>query len=169
MLVAAVLGGLVGVTTVGAAGEQFIPILSVREGSNRTTGIPRADGLIAYLTLLNERDGGIYSVPVVWEECETVWDVSRGIECYERLKTKGPTGAAVMQVFGTALTYALIERARHDQILLIAPGTGRSDASDGRVFPYVFNGPSNSWSQNTAKMRFGAPQGPENCACVPRQ
>ena len=106
------------------------------------------------MTLLNERDGGIHGVPVVWEECETVWDVPRGIECYERLKTKGPTGAAVMQVFGTALTYALIERARHDQILLIAPGTGRSDASDGRVFPYVFNGPSNSWSQNTAKIRF---------------
>ncbi len=152
-LVAAVLGGLVGVTAV-AAGAQFIPILGFREGTLRALGILQADGLIAYLTLLNERDGGIHGVPVVWEECETVWDVSRGIECYERLKTKGPTGAAVMQVFGTALTYALIERARYDQILLIAPGTGRSDASDGRVFPYVFNGPSNSWSQNTAKIRF---------------
>jgi branched-chain amino acid transport system substrate-binding protein len=154
ILVAAVLGGLVGVTAVAAAGAQFIPILGFREGTLRALGIPQADGLIAYLTLLNERDGGIHGVPVVWEECETVWDVSRGIECYERLKTTGPTGAAVMQVFGTALTYALIERARHDQILLIAPGTGRSDASDGRVFPYVFNGPSNSWSQNTAKIRF---------------
>jgi branched-chain amino acid transport system substrate-binding protein len=154
VLVAAVLGGLVGVTLAGAAGEQFIPILGFREGTLRALGIPQADGLIAYLTLLNERDGGIHGVPLVWEECETVWDVPRGVECYERLKTKGPTGAAVMQVFGTALTYALIERARHDQILLIAPGTGRSDASDGRVFPYVFNGPSNSWSQNTAKIRF---------------
>ena len=153
-LVAAVLGGLVAATAVAAAGTQFIPILGFREGTLRALGIPQANGLIAYLTLLNERDGGIHGVPVVWEECETVWDVSRGIECYERLKTKGPTGVAVMQVFGTALTYALIERARHDQILLIAPGTGRSDASDGRVFPYVFNGPSNSWSQNTAKIRF---------------
>ena len=106
------------------------------------------------MTLLNERDGGINGVPLVWEECETVWDVTRGVECYERLKAKGPIGAAVMQVFGTPLTYALIERATHDQILLITPGTGRSDASDGRVFPYVFNGPSNSWSQNTAKIRF---------------
>jgi branched-chain amino acid transport system substrate-binding protein len=154
VLVAAVLLGLVGVTAVAAGGEQFIPILGFREGTLRALGIPQADGLIAYLTLLNERDGGINGVPLVWEECETVWDVPRGIECYERLKTKGPTGAAVMQVFGTALTYALIERARHDQILLITPGTGRSDASDGRVFSYVFNGPSNSWSQNTAKIRF---------------
>jgi branched-chain amino acid transport system substrate-binding protein len=154
VLVAAVLGWLVGATAVAAAGEQFIPILGFREGTLRALGIPQADGLIAYLTLLNERVGGINGVKLVWEECETVWDVPRGIECYERLKTKVPTGAAVMQVFGTALTYALIERARHDQILLIAPGTGRSDASDGRVFPYVFNGPSNSWSQNTAKIQF---------------
>ena len=41
--------------------------------------IPRADGYIAYLTLLNERDGGINGVPLVWEECETVFDVTRGI------------------------------------------------------------------------------------------
>jgi branched-chain amino acid transport system substrate-binding protein len=154
VLVAAILGGLVDVTAVAAGGEQFIPILGFREGALRALGIPQADGLIAYLTLLNARDGGIHGVPLVWEECETVFDVPRGIECYERLKAKGPIGAAVMQVFGTPLTYALIERATHDQILLITPGTGRSDASDGRVFPYVFNGPSNSWSQNTAKIRF---------------
>ena len=159
-LVAAVLGGLVSVTAVAATGAQFIPILGFREGALRALGIPQADGLIAYLTLLNERDGGIHGVPVVWEECETVYDVSHGIEGYERLKAKKPTGAAVMQVFGTPLTYALIERATRDQILLITPGTGRSDASDGWVFPYVFNGPSTSWSQNTAKIRFiGQPAG----------
>ena len=32
-LVAAVLGGLVGVTAVAAAGEQFLPVLGVREGA----------------------------------------------------------------------------------------------------------------------------------------
>jgi branched-chain amino acid transport system substrate-binding protein len=48
--------------------------------------------------------------------------------------------------------YALIERTTHDQIPLLAMGLGRSDASDGRVFPYVFNPPSNYWSQNTAKL-----------------
>jgi branched-chain amino acid transport system substrate-binding protein len=31
---------------------------------------------------------------------------------------------------------------------------GRSDASDGRVFPYVFTAPVNWWSQNTAKLWF---------------
>ena len=32
-LVAAVLGGLVGVTAVAAVGEQFLPVLGVREGA----------------------------------------------------------------------------------------------------------------------------------------
>ncbi len=117
-------------------------------------GIPRANGYIAYLTLLNERDGGINGVNLVWEECETVYDVARGVECYERLKAKGPTGAAVVHPIGTPLTYALTERATHDQIPLLTVGIGRSDAADGRVFPYVFNAPINYWSQNTAKIRF---------------
>ena len=154
VLVAAVLGGLVGVTAVAAASEQFLPVLSVREGGQRFVFGPRADGYIAYLTLLNARDGGINGVPLVWEECDTVYDVMRGIECYERLKTKGPTGASVFHPTGTPLTYALTERTTQDQIPLLTVGLGRADASDGRVFPYVFNPPITYWGQNTAKIRF---------------
>ena len=61
-LVAAMLGGLVGVTAVAAAGAQFLPILSSREGGQRFVWIPMANGYIDYLTLLNERDGGINGV-----------------------------------------------------------------------------------------------------------
>jgi branched-chain amino acid transport system substrate-binding protein len=154
VLVAAGLGGVVGVTAVAAAGARFLPVLSIREGALRSLMIPRADGYIAYLTLLNERDGGINGVPLVWEECETVWDVPRTVECYERLKAKGPTGAAVFHPMGTPPTYALTERATHDQIPLLTVGYGRADAADGRVFPYVFNPPVHWWSQNTAKIRF---------------
>src|SRR5262245_11355087 len=93
VLVAAVLVGLVGVTVAGAAGAQFLPVLSIREGALKGLGIPFFDGYIAYLTLLQERDGGINGVPLVWVECDTVFDVTRGVECYERLKAKGPTGA----------------------------------------------------------------------------
>jgi branched-chain amino acid transport system substrate-binding protein len=152
-LVVAVLLGLVGVTAV-AAGAQFLPVLVAREGATRFVGIPLANGIIDYLTLLNERDGGINSVPLVWEECETVYDVDRGIACYERLKRQGPTGAAVVLPRGTPMTYALTERATHDQLPLLTPGYGRTDAADGRVFPYVFNPPITYPSQNTAKIRF---------------
>ena len=154
VLVTAMLIGLVGVTTVAAAGEQFLPVLSTREGANRAVGIPLANGYIDYLTLLNARDGGINGVKLVWEDCETVYDVDRSVECYERLKKQGPTGAAVVYPSGTHVIYALTERATHDQIPLVSMGFGRTDASDGRVFPYVFNPPLNYWSQNTAKIRF---------------
>jgi branched-chain amino acid transport system substrate-binding protein len=154
VLVAVVLGGLVGLPAVAAAGAQFIPLLGAREGATRSQQIPQINGYIDYLTLLNERDGGIQGVTLVWEECETVYDVPRGIECYERLKAKGPTGAAAVHPLSTPLTYALLERVTHDQIPLLTIGYGRSDTSDGRVFPYVFNPPVNFWSQNTAKIRF---------------
>jgi branched-chain amino acid transport system substrate-binding protein len=154
MLLAAVLGGLASMTAVAAAGEQFLPVLVTREGAVRSFQAPRADGYIAYLTLLNECDGGINGVKLVWEECETVFDATRTVECYERLKTKGPTGAAVFHPHGTPPTYALIERATQDRIPLITVGYGRADAADGRVFPYVFNPPTSYWSQNTAKIRF---------------
>ena len=153
MLVAVILNGLVGITA-AVAGAQFLPVLGVREGGQRFTVIPRINGYIAYLTLLNARDGGIHGVPVVWEECETVQDVDRGVACYERLKAQGSTGAGVVLPRGTPMSYALTERATQDQIPLLTVGFGRSDAADGRVFPYVFNPPTNFWSQNTAKIRF---------------
>src|SRR5262249_58723579 len=99
--------GLVGATAVAAAGAQFLPVLSTREGAFRSVGIRQANGFIDYVALLNERDGGINGVPLVWEECETVFDVPRGIECYERLKTQGPTGAAAFSPFNTPLINAL--------------------------------------------------------------
>jgi hypothetical protein len=43
VLVAAVLIGLVGVTAVAAAGEQFLPVLGAREGALRATYILRID------------------------------------------------------------------------------------------------------------------------------
>src|SRR5262245_18111615 len=151
--VAVMLGGLMGVTP-AAAGEQFMPIISAREGALKSIGISLADGHMAYMTLLNERDGGINSGKLAWEECEGVYDVDRRVECYERQKTNGSTGAAAFQPVGTHVIYALLERATHDKIPLISMGYGRMDTSDGRVFPYVFTIPTNYWSQSTAKVRF---------------
>jgi branched-chain amino acid transport system substrate-binding protein len=111
-LLAAVLSGLVGMTAVAGADKQFLPILSVREGGLRAAQIPLANGFIDSLTLLNERDGGINGVHLVWEEGETVGDVHRGVECYERLKAKGPTGAAAIPVPTTGLLNALTAENR---------------------------------------------------------
>ena len=38
----------------------------------------------------------------------------------------------------TGITYAVIDKVAQDKIPLVTIGYGRTDASDGRVFPWVF-------------------------------
>ena len=104
--------------------------------------------------MINARDGGINGVKLTWEKCETEYNNARGVECYERSKNKGPTGATVIHPLSTGITYSLIDKATADKIPVISIGYGRTDASDGRVFPYVFPLITNYWSQNTAKIKF---------------
>ena len=134
--------------------EQFIPLLVYRSGPYAPNGIPLADGIVDYLKLINERDGGINGVKITWEECDTQYNNDRGVECYERLKGNGPTGASIVFPFSTGITYALIERATADKIPVHSMGYGRTDASDGRVFPYVFTVPATYWSQASALIKY---------------
>src|SRR5262245_38510713 len=60
--------------------ELFIPLLVYRTGPYAPSGIPLANGLADYYTLLNERDGGINGVRLVWEECETQYNTRRSVE-----------------------------------------------------------------------------------------
>ena len=76
-----------------AQNEQFLPGLVYRTGAYAPNGIPFANGIGDYSALVNERDGGINGVKITYEECETGYATDRGVECYERLKGKGPTGA----------------------------------------------------------------------------
>ena len=136
------------------AGTQFIPSLIYRTGPYAAGGTGFWGGMMDYFQLVNLRDGGLNGVQITWEECETAYNSDRGVECYERLKNKGETGASVVHPLSTGITYRLIERATADKIPLISMGYGRTDASDGRVFPYVFPLLTNYWSQNTAKIKF---------------
>jgi len=54
--------------------------------------------MIDYFKLLNARDRGINGVRVSWEKCETEYNNARGVECYERSKKKGPTGATMIHL-----------------------------------------------------------------------
>jgi branched-chain amino acid transport system substrate-binding protein len=137
--------------------EQFIPILIYRTGPFAAGGSGIMGGFEDYMALLNEK-GGLNGIMLVWEECETGYETARGVECYERLKTKGVKGATVVHPLSTGITYALIERATQDKIPVISLGYGRTDASDGTVFPYVFPLVTNYWNQNTAKIRYIAMQ-----------
>ena len=83
------------------ANEIFIPVLVYRTGAYAPNGIPFANGYVDYLKLVNARDGGIGGVKITFEECETGYATDKGVECYERLKGKGPTGATVFQPLST--------------------------------------------------------------------
>lgn len=136
------------------AKEQFVPILIYRTGPYAAGGSGIMGGFMDYMALLNERDGGINGIKLTWEECETAYNNDRGVECYERLKAKGAKGAPVMNPLSTGITYALIDRATNDKIPIMSLGYGRTDASDGRVFPYVFPLITNYWNQTSAKVRY---------------
>jgi branched-chain amino acid transport system substrate-binding protein len=136
------------------AQEQFIPALVYRTGPFGPNGTPFADGFVDYLKMINARDGGVNGVRLTWEECETAYNTDRGVECYERLKGRGPTGATAIVPLSTGITYALIERTAADKIPLLTSGYGRSDASDGRVFPWTFTPPATYFSQMDAIVSF---------------
>jgi branched-chain amino acid transport system substrate-binding protein len=137
-----------------AQNEQFIPMNGYWVGPFAPGGSGVFGGMIDYLQLLNDRDGGINGVRLTWEKCETEYNNARGVECYERQKRKGPTGATVIHPLSTGITYSLIDRAPADKIPIVSLGYGRTDASDGRVFPWIFPLITNYWSQNTAKIKF---------------
>jgi branched-chain amino acid transport system substrate-binding protein len=99
------------------------------------------------------KEGGINGVKLSWEECETEYNNSRGVECYERLK-KAQTGASMVQPLSTGITYSLIDRVAADKIPLITIGYGRTDAADGRVFPWVFPAITTYWSQASAMIKY---------------
>jgi branched-chain amino acid transport system substrate-binding protein len=136
------------------AKEQFVPVNSYWVGPYAPGGSGIAAGMIDYFKLLNARDRGINGVKITWEKCETEYRNDRGVECYERSKNKGPTGATLIHPLSTGITYSLIDKGTADKIPIVSIGYGRTDASDGRVFPYVFPLMTNYWSQNTAKIKF---------------
>ena len=131
--------------------EIFVPLLVYRTGAYAPSGIPIANGFVDYFSLLNERDGGINGVKLAWEECETQYDTKQGVECYERLKGKSPV---LVNPYSTAITYSLIPKAPGDKVVVFSMGYGMSAASDGRWFPWVFNFPTNYWSQASAVVRY---------------
>src|SRR3954467_8419305 len=120
------------------AKEQFFPVLVYRTGPYAPNGVPFANGYVDYLKLVNARDGGINGVKITFEECETGYATDRGVECYERLKGKGPTGATAFHPLSTGITFAVTEKAPADKIPLVTGGYGRSESADGSVFKWNF-------------------------------
>lgn len=126
-----------------AMAELVFPSLDYRTGPFAAGGIPFADGYSDYLTLLNERDGGIGGVAVSNPTCETAYNTEKGVECYEATKDLGPL---IYQPLSTGITYQLIPKASADGIPIHSMGYGRTSAANGKIFEWVFNYPTNYWN-----------------------
>lgn len=146
--------GLVALAVQPAVAQIFIPRLVYRTGPYAPNGIPFANGYRDYIDLLNLRDKGVNGIKLTMEECEDQYDTKMGVECYEKLKNKGPKGAALVSPLSTGITYQLIPKAAVDKIPVHSMGYGMTAAADGKVFEWVFNFPTTYWSQASAFVRY---------------
>ena len=147
LLAAALFGTLAGAQ---AAPEQYFPLQSYRVGPYAAGGTGFFGGFIDYLQYVNA-NGGVNGVKLTWSECETEYAVEKGVECYERLK-KGLNGApaAATNPLSVGIAYATLDRSHADKLPLITINHGRTDSTDGSVFPYAFPLQLNPYSEVSA-------------------
>lgn len=112
-----------------------------RTGPFSGSGIPIGDGMRDYISMINERDGGVNGVKIVYEECETGYDTKKSIECYEQVKAK----TIVYSPWSTGATLAAIPRAHVDKLPILSMAYGLSASADGTNFPWVFIPPLTYW------------------------
>ena len=148
---ASLLGAGVFVSKAQAQGKIFIPLLTYRTGPFANSGIPIANGMHDYFTMLNERDGGIGGVKLDVQECETGYDTKKGVECYESVKDKHP---AVINPYSTGITLQLIPKAAVDKIPVLSMAYGLSASAVGNDFPWIFNPPDTYWDGMSVVIRY---------------
>ncbi|USX14606.1 ABC transporter substrate-binding protein [Oxalobacteraceae bacterium OTU3REALA1] len=134
------------------AAGQYVALPSYRVGPYAAGGSGFYGGIIDYFNLVN-LSGGINGVKIGWEECETEYNPSRGVECYERLKTKNG-GATLVEPLSTGVAYGVLDRLPTDKIPMTMIGYGRSDAANGKVFPYVFPLITSYWNQAAGMIKY---------------
>ncbi len=155
---AAVLAGSFFSTEIPAQAEDsiYVPLLTYRTGPFAGSGIPIADGMHDYFTMLNERDGGIGGVRIEVEECETAYNAQKGVECYEGTKGNNPV---MYNPYSTGITLQLIPKAPVDKIPVLSMGYGLSATAVGETFPWTFNAPITYWSGLSTIIKYIESQG----------
>lgn len=147
--------GLVGASVLaGKAQAQdsiYVPLLTYRTGPFANSGIPIANGMHDYMTMLNERDGGIGGVKINVEECETGYDTKKGVECWEQVKGKNPVA---VNPYSTGITLQLIPKAAVDKVPILSMAYGLSASAVGEKFPWIFNPPATYWDGLSMIFRY---------------
>ena len=145
----------VSTSTMAQQPEQYFPVASMRVGPYNAMGTGIFGGVIDYMNYVNIKHGGVNGVKLVYEECETEYNAARNVECYQRLLTNSKGQKMLLwDPYGTPLAYAVIGRVATDNVVLAQAGYGRTDAADGRVWPWVFGATANYWSQIAMKLNY---------------
>ena len=148
------LGSMLAVSTsVLAEDTMYIPIPSYRVGPYAAGGTGYFGGILDYYNLLNERDGGVNGVKLIWSECETEYSVERGVECYKRLKDR-EGGAVFFDPLSVGISTALIETGRKDKMPIIAVNHGKTAGQRGDIFPYYFMPGINTYDEHSIMVHF---------------
>ena len=124
-------------TAAQAADEQYFMLPDYRVGPYGANGQAFYGGFIDYLNYVNMK-GGIDGVQTAWDECETEYNNAKGVECYERLKSKAKNFPGPIHTMSTGISYALVDKTAADKLPLAMMGYGLTMAVDGSVFPYAF-------------------------------
>jgi branched-chain amino acid transport system substrate-binding protein len=103
-----------------------------------------------YFSLVNER-GGVNGWKISADIVDTGNAPQRGIEAYERFKRDG---VVLIDPLSTPVSRALVSRVLQDKINMVTMVSGRSDAADGSVFPYVLPLSPSYWSQAAALVEY---------------
>lgn len=147
--------GLAVAVFAAAAAAQVAPEIRVggicdQTGQTKIIGKDLCQGAADYFALVN-RKGGVQGHRIRYTELDSGYDVPRAIDAYERLKRDG---VVTMLNYGVPILYALSDRYMADRIPAFNTGTGRSDATDGETWPYIFPGTASYWSQAGAALKY---------------
>ena len=152
MGLALVIGG--GAAPAMASHEIVIGLLCDRTGATQVVGVNLCPGSHDYVKLVNSK-GGVEGHKIKLLEVDHEYKVPPAVEAYERFKKEG---AVTVVLYGTPIVYGLTQKVTEDKIPGITPGFGRSDATDGTRFPYIFPLMATYWSQATAAVKFSKDQ-----------
>ncbi len=122
-----------------AAAAQYLPLLTFRVGPYAPSGVSIWAGFLDTVRYYNEQLGGVDGVKIATQECETGWLAEKGVECYERVKD-GHNGSPVPFIlpFSAPISYAITDDVVRDKIPMITMDYGRTEATNGAVFPWNF-------------------------------
>ncbi|MDZ5695799.1 ABC transporter substrate-binding protein [Chelativorans sp. M5D2P16] len=124
----------------GAQERIVIANLASRTGPFAASAAPIMNGQRDYITLLNERDGGLNGITLHYTECG-IDGRQAAAACYEKARAD----ALVVLPGSMGAMLEMLPKANEDEIPLLSPGDGPSAIAEGRIFRWAFNPPASHW------------------------